>query len=174
MDLCLILGWKLKFQQQTVSASPQLTAAAETPEPRDFDVSVPPFWGFCCIRAKFGLCLGYVIFYTPNSRCQELSASDFWHQLFLKWFSPYPLCLRHFFSPFHLFFPCRSSFQPKLIQTWKVSDVGKQHSSYISVFVMILEVLRCSMSGCTDFIWFSRCVDQQEHFWYTCRSYISM
>lgn len=136
MDLLLILGEKWNSCSQQ-SALPYTVACCcrNTRAKRFLSSNAAIFEASVTFHVQTGLCVGHMICYTPNSWCQELSSSDFWHQPSLNTlhcaafsrFSLFPVCLLSHIPSFIFLFPfCvppqRSGLQLKLIQAWKGSD----------------------------------------------------
>lgn len=78
MDLLLILSEKWNSCSQQ-SALPYTVACCCKKSTSQSSIAAI-FEASVTSHVQTGLCLGHMICYNPNSWCQELSSSDFWHQ----------------------------------------------------------------------------------------------
>ncbi len=142
MDLLLILDEKWNSCSQQSALPYTVACCCRNPRAKRFLSSrAAIFEASVTFHVQTGLCLGHMICYTPNSWCQELTSSDFWHQpslntlhrAALSRISLFPVsCVLSHILSFALSLsrsafplcvpPQRSGLQLKLIQTWKGSD----------------------------------------------------
>lgn len=81
MDLLLILGEKWNSCSQQSALPYTVACCCRNPRAKRFLSSrAAIFEASVTFHVQTGLCLGHMICYTPNSWCQELSSSDFWHR----------------------------------------------------------------------------------------------
>lgn len=81
MDLLLILGEKWNSCSQQSALPCTVACCCRNPRAKRFlSSSAAIFEASVRFHVQTGPCLGHMICYSPNSWCQELSFSDFWHE----------------------------------------------------------------------------------------------